>query len=111
MNELAVLSASSIVSDSVRNPSGEPLGFIEDLMIDLRTGAVRYAVVSFGGFLGLGDKLFAVPFSALEVDTANERLVLDADRSELENAPGFDNDAWPDFGDPSFTDPIEVHHR
>ncbi len=107
----SVLSASSITSDQVRNHSGEDLGSVKDLMIDLGSGQVRYAVVSFGGFLGFGDKLFAVPFDVLEVDSNRECFVLDADKSKLENAPGFDKDSWPNFADPSFTDPIDRYYR
>jgi len=91
-----VLSASTIINTSVENPSGENLGKIEELMIDLNSGRIAYAVVSFGGFLGIGDKLFALPFEALKVDTINEKIILDVDKETLENAPGFDKDNWPD---------------
>lgn len=70
-----MLSSSSIVGDDVRNTSGDDLGTITDLMIDLTDGAVRYAVLSFGGVLGMGDKLFAVPFGAFTLDTENECFV------------------------------------
>jgi len=91
-----VLSASTINGTSVVNSAGEDLGKIEELMIDLNTGQIAYAVLSFGGFLGLGDKLFAIPFEALQVDTENEVIVFDVDKQTLENAPGFDKDNWPD---------------
>ena len=63
-----VLSSSTLTGDSVRNPEGEDLGDIKDLMIDTASGNVEYAVLSFGGFLGLGDKLFALPWPALKLD-------------------------------------------
>ena len=103
MTTPTVLSSSSIAGDDVRNPAGEDLGKIKDLMIDLTSGTVRFAVVSFGGFLGMGDKLFAVPFDALTVDANNECFVLDADREKLENAPGFDENNWPNFADPQWS--------
>ncbi len=90
-----VLSATSIIGDQVRNTAGEDLGEVEDLMIDLRRGDVRFAIVSFGGFLGMGDKLFAVPLEALRVDLDNHELVLDVPKERLEQAPGFDKDDWP----------------
>jgi len=97
-----VLSARTICGDAVVNSSGEKLGKIEELMIDLENGRVAYAVLSFGGFLGIGDKLFAIPFEALELDPDNHRFVLDVSREKLEQAPGFDKSDWPDFADPRF---------
>jgi sporulation protein YlmC with PRC-barrel domain len=91
----SVLSATTIINTSVENTFGENLGKIEELMIDLNSGRVAYAVISFGGFLGVGDKLFALPFDALTVDTVNKKIVLDVDKEVLENAPGFDKDNWP----------------
>lgn len=91
-----VLSANTIIGDSVVNRADEDLGEIDDLMIDLEGGRVRYAVLSFGGFLGMGDKLFAVPLETLTLDAENKRFVLDIDRERLKNAPGFDKDNWPD---------------
>ena len=92
-----VLSADSLAGDSVVNLDGEDMGHIKDLMIDVYHGTVAYAVVSFGGFLGLGDKLFAIPFGALTIDQKNKRFILDLDRDRLEKAPGFDKNEWPDM--------------
>ena len=94
-----VLSASTLKGDKVVNHRGDDLGKIEEIMIDLDHGRVAYAVLSFGGFLGLGDKLFASPWQAFAVDTAQKRLVLDANREILEKAPGFDKTNWPDMAD------------
>lgn len=93
------LSATTIIGDAVVNEYGEDLGKIEDLMIDLERSRVAYAVLSFGGILGMGEKLFAIPLEALRLDTENERFVLDIERERLEAAPGFDKDDWPDPGD------------
>jgi sporulation protein YlmC with PRC-barrel domain len=95
-----VLSADTLAGDKVVNSAGEDLGKIEDFMLDVESGRIRYAVLSFGGVLGIGSKLFAVPPEALTVDLTNKRLVLDVDRERLENAPGFDKDNWPNFADP-----------
>ena len=94
-----VLSASTLKGDNVVNHQGDDLGKIEEIMIDVDHGRVAYAVLSFGGFLGMGDKLFAIPWQAFTVDTAQKRLVLSATREVLEKAPGFDKANWPDMAD------------
>lgn len=107
---MTILSSSTLVGDSVCNPQGEDLGKIEDLMLNVEQGEVSYAVLSFGGFMGMGDKLFAVPMSALRVDTDNERLVLNVDKDRLENAPGFDKDNWPNMADPTFRSTVNSYY-
>lgn len=97
-----LLSSSSIVGTDVRNLDKKDIGEVKDLMIDLRSGKIAYAVLSFGGFLGMGDKLFAIPFEAFKLDTDSEVLILDAKKEVLEQAHGFDKDHWPDFADPAF---------
>jgi sporulation protein YlmC with PRC-barrel domain len=89
------LSAGTIMGDDVKNPAGEDLGTIEEIMLDVEQGRVAYAVLSFGGFLGIGDKLFAIPWDALTLDTREECFILNVDKERLENAPGFDQDNWP----------------
>jgi len=71
-------------------------------MIDIPAGKVAYAVLSFGGFLGMGNKLFAVPWSALRLDEDQKHFILDVDKQKLEGAPGFDQDNWPDMADSSW---------
>ena len=95
----ATLSASTITGDPVVNPQGEDLGKIEDLVLDVDSGRVAYAVLSFGGFLGMGDKLFAMPWQSLQLDGDNHRFILDVAKDRLENAPGFDKDHWPNMAD------------
>jgi sporulation protein YlmC with PRC-barrel domain len=97
-----VLSASSLTGDKVVNAAGEDLGKIDEIMIDTPTGRVAYAVLSFGGFLGMGNKLFAIPWDKFALDEQNKRFVLNIDRAKLEQAPGFDKDNWPDMADPSW---------
>ena len=72
-----VLSASTMIGDKVVNGGGESLGDIKELMVDVQEGRIAYAVLSFGGFMGMGDKLFAIPWSALSVDTIEKRFVFD----------------------------------
>lgn len=96
------LSATSLNGTDVVNQQGKDVGHIEDMMIDLDTGRVQYAVLSFGGILGIGDKLFAVPFESFTIDTNNERFILDVDKDRLKDAPGFDKDNWPETSNREF---------
>ena len=107
---MTILSSSSLSGNSVKNPKGEDLGKIEDFMINTDNGSVQYAVISFGGFLGMGDKLFAVPLTAMQVDTKDHCFVLDTDKTKLENAPGFDKDHWPNMADPKFSTSIHDYY-
>ncbi len=79
---MRVLSASTLKGDRVRNAAGENLGKLEEIMLDVPGGRIAYAVLSFGGMLGIGDKLFAVPWSALRLDTAEHELILDVSRGK-----------------------------
>ena len=101
-----LMGADTLLGNDVYNLQGEDLGDIKEIMLDMNTGEVSYAVLSFGGFLGLGDKLFAVPWSALKLDTVNKRFTLDVDKEKLESAPGFDNDDWPDMADPTWQNTV-----
>jgi sporulation protein YlmC with PRC-barrel domain len=105
-----VLSASTLSADDVYNPSGDKLGSIKELMLDIESGRVCYAVLSFGGFLSLGEKLFAVPWSALKVDTENKRFVMDADEERLKSAPGFDADNWPNMADTTWEKSVHAYY-
>ena len=94
-----ILSASSLINASVGTPQGEDLGKIRDLMVDHENGRIAYVVMSFGGTLATNEKLVAIPWGALYVDTMQQVIVLDVDRQTLENAPSFDIDDWPDTSD------------
>ena len=94
-----LMGADTLLGNDVYNKDGEDLGDIKEFMIDMSSGKVVYAVLSFGGVLGLGDKLFAVPWSALVLDTVNKRFTLDVLKTALEKAPGFDKDKWPSMAD------------
>jgi sporulation protein YlmC with PRC-barrel domain len=89
------LSAESLMDDKVINIDGEDLGKFDDLMIDLAEGKIAYAALSFGGTLGMGDKLFAIPWKALTLRVHEHAFVLDIPKEVLKNAEGFDKDNWP----------------
>ena len=100
---------------TVRNASGKDLGEIKDLMLDMgEHGHVRYAALSFGGFLGMGDKLFAVPWRALEfrhdADKNKSFVVFDVSQEKLKNAPGFDKNHWPDAADRAWMEAVDKHY-
>lgn len=98
-----VVSAQTIIGEAVVNRQNESLGKIHGLMIDAKEGRIAYAVLSSGGFLGVGNKLFAMPWDALEFSNTEHKLILDVDKEKLEAAPGFDQDEeWPDFADRSW---------
>ena len=80
-------------------------------MLDMRSGKVAYAVLSFGGVFTIGEKLFAVPWSALKLDTVNKRFVLDVDKDRFENAPGFNSDSWPNMADQSWVNSINTYYQ
>lgn len=101
-----LMGADTLIGDHVHNLKDEHLGEIKEIMLDMRTGQVAYAVLAFGGFLGLGEKLFAVPWQALHLDTVNKRFVLNVDKARLKNAPGFDKDHWPDMTDVGWSNQI-----
>jgi sporulation protein YlmC with PRC-barrel domain len=88
--------AGDIAGHSVRNLEGDDLGKIDDVVIDTSRGCIAYAALSFGGFLGLGDKLFAIPWEALRYSASDDVYVLDVPKERLEHAEGFDKDHWPD---------------
>ena len=104
MSQLSMFSnspvkASGIIGTKVVNPKAESLGDIKEIVIDPSTGRVAYVVVSFGGFLGMSEKLFAIPFSSFEYNLANNEYVLHVPKERLENAPGFDPEHWPAMSD------------
>jgi hypothetical protein len=100
----------TLVGNEVCNRAGMGLGEIKDIMIDMRSGRVSYAVLSFGAFMGIGGKLFAVPWAALTLDTDKKRFVLDVDKAQLDNAPGFDKHHWPDMADPTWQAGIDRYY-
>lgn len=101
-----LMGASSLIGNDVYNHSKEDLGDIKEIMLDMESGKIAYAVLSFGGVLGVGEKLFAIPWSALTLDTESERFILNVGKSKFENAEGFDKDHWPGAADFTWTNVI-----
>jgi sporulation protein YlmC with PRC-barrel domain len=106
----ALMGANTLIGNDVYNHKDEDLGDIKEIMLDMRNGRVSYAVLSFGGFLGMGEKLFAVPWNALTLDTKNKRFVLNVEKDRLKQAPGFDKDKWPNMADQAWAKEIHSYY-
>ncbi len=107
---LGLLRAKEAIGADVVDRGGETLGTVEDMVLDVVRGCISYAVLSFGGFMGLGQKLFAIPWRVFYVDRERHRLVLDLPREVLLNAPGFDRDSWPDMSDPAWQSRLQGYY-
>jgi sporulation protein YlmC with PRC-barrel domain len=94
-----LVKASELMGKNIHNREGQKIGDVSELAIDLQSGKVQFALVSFGGFLGIGEKLVAVPFQLFQPGPKGEYLVLDVPKEKLEQAPKFDKDKWPDMND------------
>ncbi len=105
-----IMGADTLVGNDVYNHKNESLGSIKEIMLDMRDGHVGYAVLSFGGFLGMGEKLFAVPWTALVLDTKNKRFVLNVERARLSDAPGFNKEQWPNMADQAWASQIHSYY-
>ena len=105
-----LMGADTLIGNDVCNQNGDDLGDIKEIMLDVSSGRISYAVLSFGGFLSMGEKLFAVPWSALKLDTVNKRFTLNIDKTRLESAPGFDQDKWPNMADSEWAAGIHAYY-
>ena len=106
-----VMAAGTLEGDDVVNGAGDKLGTLDEIMLDVPSGRIAYAVLSSGGFLGIGDKLFAIPWRALTLDADNECFVLDVSKERLEQAPGFDKDNWPTMADESWAREVHTYYQ
>lgn len=105
-----LMGANTLIGNDVYSQDDKDLGDIKEIMLNTDTGKVCYAVLSYGGFLGMGEKLFAVPWQALSLDTENKRYVLNVDSSKLDSAPGFDKDNWPNMADETWADSVHSYY-
>lgn len=94
-----VISSERVEGTNVYNAAGDKLGSIDDLMIDKLSGQVRYAVMEFGGFLGMGTDRYPIPWNMLKYDTSQDGYVVPLDKAQLEGAPRYANDSVPDYDD------------
>ena len=106
----SLMGADTLIGNDVYNAKDEDLGDVKEIMLDMSTGRVSYAVLSFGGILGMGEKLFAVPWTALTLDTKNKRFTLNVTKASLDQAPGFDKDSWPNMADQTWAKGIHDYY-
>jgi len=109
-NPVVRLTATSIMGDRIENPEGEELGKIDNLMINLENNRIEYIVIEFGSFLGIGGKLFAVPFSELSLQPDRKIFILNRDKEYLKQSPGFDKSHWPATNDHSYFDNVTMYY-
>ena len=105
-----LMSADTLVGNDVYNIKDEHIGGIKEIMLDTRSGKVAYAVLSFKAFLSTGEKLFAVPWNALKLDTEHKRFTLNVDKDRLKDAPGFDKSHWPNMADQTWQKEIHAYY-
>ena len=105
-----VMAADTLDDNTVLSSDGEDIGNIKDIMLDVRSGRIAYAVMSSGGFLGIGDKLLAIPWSALTLDTDQKCFVLNMTAERVKTAPGFDKDHWPSMADQSWATSVHQYY-
>lgn len=106
----ALMGAETLLGEDVYNHLEEDIGDIKEIMLDMSSGKIAYAVLSFGGMLGMGEKLFAIPWNALTLDTVNKRFILKIEKSRLEEAPGFNKDAWPNMADQTWAKDVHAFY-
>ena len=103
--------ASKVIGADVHNKANEDVGDISDLVVDTNSGKISYAVLSYGGVMGMGDKLFAVPIDNLATKADDDKFVLDVTKDQLKTAPGFDKNNWPDFANAEFRKGVDTFYN
>jgi hypothetical protein len=106
-----IIAASKVNGTKVYNQEGEALGSIYDVMLDKQSGHVVYAVMSFGGFLGIGEKYHPLPWDELTYSTAHDGYVVNLDKGVLENAPSYGTSDIPDWSSPTYRTGIDVYYH
>jgi hypothetical protein len=105
-----LISSEKVAGSKVENPRADGLGTIDEIMIDKSSGKVAYAVLKYGSFLGMGGKLFALPWDLLKYDTSRNAYIIDLPEERLKNAPSFDENDWPDFADRDYDEEIHDYY-
>lgn len=109
-NSHEVVKSEEVNDRKVKNQADEDLGTIIEIMIDKVSGQVAYVVLESGSFLGIGGKLFAIPWKSLNYDPSQECFILNIDKDRLKNAPGFDKDHWPNMADRQWGQSISQYY-
>jgi sporulation protein YlmC with PRC-barrel domain len=114
-SEPLMLRGSVLIGMQVKNTAQKDLGKVNDLVLEVKAGKIRYAALSYGGFLGVGNKLFAVPWKAFtfkhDISEKEVTMMVNVDEAHLRKAKGFDDDKWPNFADPMITREIDTYYN
>lgn len=105
-----IMATDTLEGDRVLTTDDEDVGHVKDVMLDVRSGRIAYAVLASGGILGVGQTLRAIPWNALTLDTTRKCFVLSATAERVRNAPGFDKDHWPSMADPQWATPLHEYY-
>jgi hypothetical protein len=105
-----LISADKVTGTSVYNRQGKKLGSVYGVMLNKSTGQVAYAIMSFGGFLGIGESYHPLPWRALTYDTRQDGYVVDIDRSRLEGAPSYTTRDEPNWSDRSYGQRVDQYY-
>ena len=105
-----LIASNKVEGTAVYNRQGERLGSVYNFMVDKRSGQVEYAVMSFGGFLGIGDSYHPLPWKSLTYDTSQGGYVVDLDKNRLQGAPSYSSSEAPDWSDPSYSRRIDDYY-
>jgi sporulation protein YlmC with PRC-barrel domain len=105
-----IVKSAEVIGVTVKNPEGDKLGKIEEIVLDKLSGQVHYVVLSFGGILGMGDKFFAFPWKSISYSKDDKSFILNVSKDKLKGAPGFDKDHWPDMAQEQWARDIKDYY-
>lgn len=105
-----VMAASTLDGDKILSTDGEEVGKVKEIMLDVQAGRIAYVVMSCGGFLGIGDKLLAIPWNALTLDTTRKCFLVALSAERIKNAPGFDKQHWPSMADATWATSVHQYY-
>lgn len=105
-----VVRTGDVIGKKVVDSEHDELGTIEEIVLDKLTGKARYAVLSFGGFLGIGDTLHTLPWEILDYCKEEDSFQINVSKDKLSASPGFDKDSWPDFADTTWSNSIRNYY-
>lgn len=106
-----IVKSAEVIGVTVKNPEGDKLGKIEEIVLDKLSGQVHYVVLSFGGILGMGDKFFAFPWKSISYSKDDKSFILNVSKEKLKGAKGFDKDHWPDMAQEQWAQDIKSYYN
>jgi sporulation protein YlmC with PRC-barrel domain len=105
-----VVAASKLDGDTIYSADGKDVGKMKEIMLDMHSGRIAYVVLSSGGFLGMGDKLLAIPWHVLTLDSKQKCFKLSISSEKIKNAPDFDKDSWPSMADHAWATSVREYY-